>query len=235
MSKTESRADAAPDSGTPTTEPTDVQEQDAAAVATDGSGIDDGRSWWLQRPEVSRVTGIVVFVLGVVGFVASTTLTIERIQILINPSYVPSCSINPVLSCGSVMVTAQARLFGFPNPLIGIAAFSVIIVTGVLTTTRVTLPRWYWLGQTICLALGFVFVNWLAFQSLYRINALCPYCMAVWALTPILLILSVGRLMGDSDRAHEIRGWLWVLLPLWYAIVIVAIGIRFWDYWSTLI
>ena len=53
---------------------------------------------------------------------ASLTLTVEKIELLIDPSYVPSCSINPVLSCGSVMVTHQASVFGFPNPLIGIVA-----------------------------------------------------------------------------------------------------------------
>ena len=44
---------------------------------------------------------------------------VEKIEILINPDYVPSCSLNPVLSCGSVMITPQASAFGFPNSLIG--------------------------------------------------------------------------------------------------------------------
>jgi len=26
-------------------------------------------------------------------------------------------------------------------------------------------------------------VHWLIFQSLYRIGALCPYCMVVWVVT----------------------------------------------------
>jgi uncharacterized membrane protein len=61
------------------------------------------------------------------------------------PGYVPTCSINPVLSCGSVMVTHQASIFGFPNPLMGIAGFAVVIVTGVLAV-RCRLPQWYWSG-----------------------------------------------------------------------------------------
>lgn len=233
MSSTTSPSGTTGDPEAPAVEPPD-DELIAADVITDDV-ITDDRPWWLQRPDVSTATGIVTLILGVLGFISAATLTIERIELLINPEYVPSCSINPVLSCGSVMVTEQARVFGFPNPLIGIAAFSVIIVTGVLTIARVWLPRWYWAGQTLGLALGFVFVNWLAFQSIYRINALCPYCMVVWTLTPILLILSAGRLFGDSPRARDLRGWLWVLLPLWYAIIIVAIGVHFWDYWSTLI
>ncbi|WLP89660.1 vitamin K epoxide reductase family protein [Gordonia sp. NB41Y] len=208
-----------------------VTEPDATPEPVDASA---GSSWAGFHPSVGVGTGIAVLVLGIIGFVASSTLTIERIELLIDPNYRPSCSINPVLSCGSVMVTEQARLFGFPNPLIGIAAFSVIIVTGALATGRVSLPRWYWLGQTIFTALGFVFVNWLAFESLYSINALCPYCMVVWTVTPIILIISAGRLFAQTDRAREIRSWLWVLLPIWYVIVIMLIGIQFWDYWSTL-
>ncbi|GAC47247.1 vitamin K epoxide reductase family protein [Gordonia aichiensis] len=184
---------------------------------------------------VSRPTGLVLLILGVIGFVAASTLAIEKIHLLQNPNYVPSCSINPVISCGSVMESWQAGLFGFPNPLIGIAAFSVVIVTGVLAVAGISLPRWYWLGLALGSLAGFVFVNFLAYSALYKIHALCPYCLVVWVIVPIILILSINRVIGDGDRGREVRGWLWVLLPVWYAIVIVAILVEFWDYWQTLI
>jgi len=120
-----------------------------------------------------------VLIAGVIGFAASATLTIEKIEMLKNPGYVPTCSINPVLSCGSVMVTHQASIFGFPNPLMGIAGFAVVIVTGVLAVTRVRLPQWYWVGMLIGTVLAAVFVHWLIYQTLYVIGALCPYCMVV--------------------------------------------------------
>ncbi len=82
----------------------------------------------------------------------------------------PTCSINPVLSCGSVMITPQASVFGFPNPLIGIVSFAVVVVTGVLAVAKVALPRWYWAGLAVGSLLGTVFVHWLIFQSLYRIG-----------------------------------------------------------------
>src|SRR5687768_7389479 len=81
---------------------------------------------------VARPSAIGVLIAGVLGLAAAVTLTVEKIEILINPDYVPSCSINPVLSCGSVMITPQASVFGFPNSLIGIVAFTVVLVTGVL-------------------------------------------------------------------------------------------------------
>ena len=53
------------------------------------------------------------------------------------------------------------------------------------------LPRWYWAGLATGTLLGVAFVHWLIFQSLYRIGALCPYCMVVWAVTiPLLVVVS---------------------------------------------
>ena len=74
-----------------------------------------------------------VLIAGVVGLVASMALTIEKFKLLLNPSYVPSCNINPIVSCGSVMTTPQASVLGFPNPLLGIIGFTVVVVTGVLS------------------------------------------------------------------------------------------------------
>jgi uncharacterized membrane protein len=194
-----------------------------------------------RRPGVPVGTASAVWVLiaGVVGLAASLTLTIEKIQILIDPSYVPSCSINPVLSCGSVMVTPQASAFGFPNPLIGIVSFTVVVVTGVLSVAKVRLPQWYWAGLAIGTVLGATFVHWLIFQSLYRIGALCPYCMAVWAVTiPLLVVVASITLRPRCEANGVLRvvyQWRWSLTALWFTAVILLILVRFWNYWSTLI
>jgi uncharacterized membrane protein len=188
--------------------------------------------------EVRSASAVYVLIAGVVGLAAALALTIEKIEILINPAYVPSCSINPVLSCGSVMITKQASAFGFPNPLIGIVAFTVVLVTGVLAVAKVPLPRWYWGGLAVGTLLGVVFVHWLIFQSLYRIGALCPYCMVVWAITiPLLVVTTVIALQPTLDNgvARVLHQWRWSLVTLWFAAVVLLILVRFWNYWSTLI
>jgi uncharacterized membrane protein len=185
-----------------------------------------------------------ILIAGVAGLAASLTLTIERIELLKNPDYVPSCSINPVLSCGSVMVTPQASAFGFPNPLIGVVSFTVVVVTGVLALARVGVPRWYWAGLAAGTLLGVGFVHWLIFQSLYRIGALCPYCMVVWAvMVPLLVVVSSIALqpLGSSRKpliavvARGLYTWRWSLTALWFTGLILLILVRFWDYWSTLL
>ena len=191
-----------------------------------------------NRVQVGRASAVWILIAGVVGLAAALTLTVEKIEILINPEYVPSCSINPVLSCGSVMVTPQASAFGFPNPLIGIVAFTVVVVTGVLALANVRLPRWYWAGLAGGTLLGVVFIHWLIFQSLYRIGALCPYCMAVWAVTIPLFVVVASialRPLQSNAVARMIHTWRWSLVALWFTALILMILVRFWDYWSTLL
>jgi uncharacterized membrane protein len=191
-----------------------------------------------QGVEVRTASAVWVLVAGVLGLAAALTLTIEKIEILINPDYVPSCSINPVLSCGSVMITPQASAFGFPNPLIGIVSFAIVLVTGVLAVAKVSLPRWYWGGLAVGTLLGAGLVHWLIFQSLYRIGALCPYCMVVWAVTiPLLVVVSSIALQPQlsNGMARIVHQWRWSLVTLWFAAVTLMILVRFWNYWSTLI
>lgn len=176
---------------------------------------------------------------GALGLLAAFTLTVERIALLQDPNYTPSCSLNPVLSCGSVMTTEQAAFFGFPNPLIGIGAYAVVVTTGVALLGGIRLPMWWWTGLTVGSAAGVVFVHYLIFQSLYRIGALCPYCMVVWAVTiPIFWYTALAAL----DRSGAARGlyqglrqYHAVPMVLWFIVIIGLALHRFWTYWSSLI
>jgi uncharacterized membrane protein len=176
---------------------------------------------------------------GVIGFISSMTLTVDKIDILSNPSYVPSCNVNPIISCGSVMVTPQASVLGFPNPLLGIVAFTVVLVVGVLAVAKVPIPQWFWSVLAAGLLVGAAVVHWLIYQSLYRIGALCPYCMVVWAMTITLLVV-VGSIafrpvLDRSPAAGVLYRWRWSITALWFTAVFLLIMVRFWDYWSTLL
>ncbi len=207
----------------------------AAPAAVDAGGAEVTAPTCVQ---VSRASAWWVLIAGVIGLIASSTLLVEKIEMLKDPKFVPSCSINPVLACGSVIGTPQASVFGPPNPLFGVIAFTLVIVTGVLALARVSLPRWYWVGLTIGAALGVVFVHWLAFQSLYRIGALCPYCMVVWSVTVPLFAVAASiafRPAGSNPLANAVYQWRWPLVTLWFTAILLLILVRFWDYWSTLL
>ncbi|MFV8316615.1 vitamin K epoxide reductase family protein [Mycobacterium sp. 23] len=204
----------------------DVVAEESGELKPTGTGVPVLSAWW-------------VLIGGVIGLLSSITLTVEKIELLRNAAYVPTCNINPILSCGSVMVTKQASVLGFPNPLVGIAGFTVVVVTGVLAVAKVPLPRWFWTGLEVGLAIGAVFVHWLIFQSLYRIGALCPYCMVVWAMTITLLVVVASILLrptlDDRGLLRFLFGWRWSFVTFWFTAVFLLILVRFWNYWSTLI
>jgi uncharacterized membrane protein len=182
-----------------------------------------------------------VLIAGVIGLVASMTLTVEKIELLLHPSYKPSCNFSPIVSCGSVMVTPQASVLGFPNSLLGIVAFTVVLVTGVLTVSKVALPQWYWIGLLVGTLVGTGFVHWLIFQSLYRIGALCPYCMVVWVVTISLLVVVASILVRPALQAETSTvarlpyQWRWSVATFWFTALFLLIMVQFWNYWSTLL
>ena len=189
---------------------------------------------------LGRGTGIAMTVWSALGLAASAMLSIDKVKLLVDPSFQPSCNFNPVLSCGSVMKTDQASLFGFPNSFLGMVGFSVMLTISVLVAAQVVLPRWVVAGAAAGSVLGTAFVHWLAFQSLYRIGALCPWCMVVWAVTiptAVWLVLASVRsyLPGGGGRVIEgLWEWRFSLVGAWYLAVFVLILVRFWDYWRTL-
>lgn len=181
---------------------------------------------------------------GLVGLTAAFVLTVEKIALILDPTYIPSCSFNPVLSCGSVMATPQASAFGFPNSLLGIAGFAVVTTSGATLLAGARLHRWYWFGLLAGATAGVVFVHWLIIQSLYRIGALCPYCMVVWAITiPIFWYVTLHTLGRSYPTAptrwrpalDALTRYHTVGLTLWFVIILILIAHRFWPYWSQLL
>ncbi|UJA21510.1 vitamin K epoxide reductase family protein [Thermoleophilia bacterium SCSIO 60948] len=189
---------------------------------------------------LDRIVGPVMVGSGLLGLGAAGLLTVEKFRVLEDPSYVPACTIDAVLSCGSVMTSAQSEAFGFPNPLIGIAGFAALAALGVVVTAGAQLPRALWLVIQAGMVLAMGFVGWLFFQSVYRIGALCPYCMLVWLATIIGLVyvtvanLGSGRIAGPAalrrtaDTVVRYHGVAAVLIVLVAAALIAQ---AFWDYW----
>ena len=127
-----------------------------------------------------RFSGAFMLFGAVCGFIASFLLTIDKIKILKDAQFNPSCNINEVLNCKSVMLSKQAEVFGFPNSLIGIGAFAIFVAVAIAMLGRVNFPKWFIdiaLSGTI---LGVIFSHWLAYQTTFVIGALCPYCMVAW-------------------------------------------------------
>lgn len=197
-----------------------------------------------RQPAFSRVLPWMMLIGGIIGAAAAAVLIVEKMRLLADSGYVPSCSINPILSCGSVMTKPQAEAFGFPNPLLGIAGFSAVAVIGAALLAGASFARWFWIGLQAGVTFGILFVSWLMFQSLYVIGALCPYCMLVWAvMIPLFVYVTAAnidqRRIPFSSALHGLGRALvsyhTVVITIWFLAVAALIAVRFWDYWSSLL
>lgn len=191
----------------------------------------------LASPASYLQSAWIFMVCGVIGLFASIELIIQKVNVLSNPNYVLNCDINPVLSCGNVINTEQASAFGFPNPVLGVIGFTVVIMFGAILLAGLELPRWMWLGLQIGSIFGIAFVIWLVVQSLYVIGALCPWCMVVWSvMIPIFWQvttdnLASGRLSIGAKLSEIVVALKWVLVAASYLIVIGLIFVRWADFW----
>lgn len=188
-----------------------------------------------QAGTASRAVTWALLISGLVGTLASVVLVVERIELLENPDYVPSCSIGPILSCGSVMQSWQASAFGISNPIIGVATFPLVFATGAALLAGARLAAWYWWGLLVgCLA-ATVFTHWLAWQSLYDIGALCPYCMVAWVATMTGLLATASHLARAGRLPRFLASYAPSIMFGWIALMVLLIFLRFSDYWLSLI
>lgn len=175
----------------------------------------------------SRGIGLALVGSGLVGLLAAAVLLVEKIALLKNPFYVPSCSVNAVVSCGSIMTSWQAELFGFPNPVLGVAAFPVVAAAGAVVLAGGSVRAWAWWGLLAGCVAGLVLVHWLVVQSAFVIGALCPYCMVAWVCTGGATV-SVLAAMASAGRVPiGFRTWAPTLVVAWLALVaaVVAVGL----------
>lgn len=161
---------------------------------------------------------------GVLGLAASAALTIEKIFLLEDPNYKLSCSLNEIFACGSVVTTEQASVFGFANSIVGVILFPVLITLGLIGISRNSLPNYFKYGLFLGLTFGHLFVLWLAYQSLYVIGALCPWCMVVWAVTVPLSLLSIAEVWPEKRNLSVIAN---LAIFGWFAILFALIFVRF--------
>lgn len=176
--------------------------------------------------------------------IASIALSVEVFSRLKDPAFVPICNLSPILSCTSVADSPQSEAFGFPNYFLGIAGYAAVVTIGAVLLAGAQLKRWFWVLANVGLLLATLFLHWLIFQTLYRIGALCIFCMVVWAMTipmfwysflyslregHIRLPASLKRPAGFASRHHA------DILLAWFVLIIALVLKRFWYYWSGLI
>ncbi|MBD0710431.1 MULTISPECIES: vitamin K epoxide reductase family protein [unclassified Streptomyces] len=189
----------------------------------------------------TRAFAWLLVVTGGLGVLASWVITLDKFLLLADPGFVPGCNISPVISCGSVMTSDQASVFGFPNPMLGLVAYGVVVAVGAGLLAGARYGRWFWLGLNLGTLLGVGFCMWLMSQALYEIGALCLWCCLAWAVTIVMFWYTTvhnlrhGVLRAPRQLVAAAVEFHWFVPVAWCGSVLMLIGTRFQDYWSSLL
>jgi uncharacterized membrane protein len=194
------------------------------------------RNWTLKQ-----TLPYILLICGIIGYTCAFIIMFDKLQLANNPDYVPSCNINPIISCGDIMKSDQAHAFGFPNPFLGLGGFPILATVGLAMLAGARFKRWFWLIVNAGVLFAVSFCHWLFFESVYRIQALCPWCMIVWTVS----ITSFWYVtLYNIDRGHiklpkaAKKAYGWVrrhhldILVLWFLIIAVLILKHFWYYYG---
>ncbi len=184
-----------------------------------------------NAPTKTPKIAYLLVIAGLIAFVFAFIIMAEKVWILEDPTRIPPCSIDAIFSCKSVMESPQANAFGFPNPFLGIAGFSIITTIGFAMLAGARFKRWFWIATQLGLTFALGFIYWLFYAAVFEINALCLYCMAVWAMTIPLFLYTLRYNLREghfssSGKSIQLK-FAPLILILMYAIIVVPIFIKF--------
>ena len=135
------------------------------------------------------------------------------------------------MQCTANLQSWQGSVFGFPNPILGLAGWVAPIVVGAALLAGARFARWFWLLFWAGMLFAFGFVIWLISQSLFELGTLCPWCMVTWSVTiPTFYAVTVhamrsgvfGRSPGLLRFSRGLMRWVPLATIVSYGIVIIV-------------
>lgn len=191
--------------------------------------------------KLQKLFSYILIIGSIVGLLASFVLTVDTIELVKNPNANLPCNINPFISCTSVATTAQSKIFGFPNSLLGIVAFAMLFAVGVMLFSGGRAKKPLWLLVNLGTLAAIIFVMWFFYESVYVIGSLCIYCMITWTVTwPLFLYTTVWNFRENhfevkkekyQKRITSIMNFISQnhiqILIAWYVLIILLILLQF--------
>jgi uncharacterized membrane protein len=185
----------------------------------------------------ARPRGLAIFLIvaGVIGWIAAFALTLDKFRLLQDPNAQLGCNLSILVQCGVNLNSWQGAILGFPNPIIGLAAWIAPIAVGVAVLAGAQFARWFWIAFNVGLLGALGFVIWLISQSIFVLGTLCPWCMVTWSVTiPSFIAVTAFTLRnGIIPAAPAVRriaavvsSWIVVVTLACYVVVAVIAQLR---------
>ncbi|MEI6053991.1 MAG: vitamin K epoxide reductase family protein [Candidatus Saccharibacteria bacterium] len=160
-----------------------------------------------QKHNKDKLLYLTIIISSLIGILASFLQLLEKINILENPSATLICNINYIFNCTNILDAWQSSFFGFPNSLMCIIFFAVMLTIGLVGWTGSTINKILRLVMhfftTFFLGFGF----WYLWQSIFSLGSICIFCLfcysAVLGISFAWLRINIDDLpMNKSARVY---------------------------------
>ncbi len=171
---------------------------------------------------------------SVIGMTAAFLQTLEKLTLIKNKDAVLTCNFNSVFNCSNVLNAWQSSVFGFPNSIMCLTIFTVLMSIGLAGLAGGKLPKGLRLGIQALALFTLGFALWFFAQSIYVVGSLCVFC--IFCFTGLLMVnwgwlrlnaadLPIGargraRLLRTISSGADIFGWILLGLAVAFAMLL---------------
>ena len=189
----------------------------------------------VARADRPWIFGVWLVIAGLGGLLASFNLSVDKVTAVLQPGLKLSCSVNPTTQCLTNLESWQGSLFGFPNPLLGLGGFAVVLLIGVAVLAGVRFPRWWWVAFNVCVIAAVAFIIFLIIESIYVLGTLCLWCALVYVMIfPLFWLVTLrnfaqGNLrVGPRGTKFAAAAYTWVPLLSLVCYLIIFLMFQTW-------
>jgi uncharacterized membrane protein len=130
--------------------------------------------------------------ISLIGLGVSIYLTIEHYT----GNTTLACSAGGTIDCAKVTTSPESKIIGIPVAVLGLPFFVAMVAANLPAAWRSPLP-WVRYGRLLSLGVGTIFVLYLVYVELFRVDAICLWCTSVHVLTFLLLVIA---LLAEAGR-----------------------------------
>lgn len=184
----------------------------------------------MKTPDKQKLLYGIITIGSAIGFLASFLQMLEKITLLKSADAALSCNLNSVFNCSNILNAPQSSVFGFPNSLLCVTFFALMLSAGLIGWTGGLITsklRFVYQAMTLFF-IGFGF--WYFWQSIFNVASLCVFCLVCYG--GVLMISGAWFRLNYKDLPFNTRTqqlmdravasgadiFLWVLIALGIAL-----------------
>lgn len=193
---------------------------------------------WINKYDIRTFVSIIGLIFSIIGIIVSLILSLEYLTLLSNQNKTLSCDLSEQISCSSVMLSDQAKIFfNIPNTYFGFI-FYTMISTFFLINIFEQINNKILNSIFFLLSLfGIIFSSWLMHESIVAIGALCPYCIVSFISASCIFFSVIyltikntkpsSALISTIEKLLFEQKWIFFFIFAWFFVWILAIFIKY--------